>query len=106
MDQKREISDCINKLPAEKMCEVVQIIQESIPLETGQEEIELDIESFDNATLWKLYQFVKDDQKKPKMKKERSIRKRIKEEVMDQSDSSNILSDSDSDDSSNSSEES
>jgi len=32
MDQKREISDCINKLPAEKMCEVVQIIQESIPL--------------------------------------------------------------------------
>ena len=32
MDQKREISDCINKLPLEKMCEVVQIIQESMPL--------------------------------------------------------------------------
>jgi len=103
MDQKREISDCINKLPAEKMCEVVQIIQESIPLETGQEEIELDIESFDNATLWKLYQFVKEDEKKPRKK---NIRKRMKNEVMDQSDSSNILSDSDSDDSSNSSEES
>jgi len=32
MDQKREISDCINRLPLEKMCEVVQIIQESMPL--------------------------------------------------------------------------
>ncbi|KAG4088413.1 hypothetical protein H8356DRAFT_1085519 [Neocallimastix lanati (nom. inval.)] len=108
MDQKREISDCINKLPLEKMCEVVQIIQESMPLETGQEEIELDIDSFDTTTLWKLYQYVKDNQKKPKkeIRKERvNIKKRIKNEIIDQSDdSSNSLSDSDSDDSFNSSE--
>ncbi|KNE57304.1 hypothetical protein AMAG_18035 [Allomyces macrogynus ATCC 38327] len=59
---KRELSERINDLSAEKLQQVLTIIQESMPsLSDGQEEIELDISSLDHRTLYRLWQLVTDD---------------------------------------------
>ncbi|KAK9712288.1 hypothetical protein K7432_007222 [Basidiobolus ranarum] len=61
-EQKRELSDSINLLPGEKLNTVVSIIHSSMPHlkdTSGQEEIELDIDSLDHRTLYKLYKFVR-----------------------------------------------
>mmetsp|Transcript_14412 Transcript_14412/g.18883 ORF Transcript_14412/g.18883 Transcript_14412/m.18883 type:complete len:946 (-) Transcript_14412:444-3281(-) len=59
--EKRALSENINKLAPEKLARVVQIIQESIPLEERSEddEIEIDIDSLDQATLRRLEVYVK-----------------------------------------------
>jgi len=75
MEQKKELSESINNLPPEKLGEVVQIIQESMPLETGQEEIELDIDSFDPTTLYRLYRIVVDNKTDIPVSKRRKIQK-------------------------------
>jgi len=58
--QKKELSEMINYLSEEKISGVVDIIKSSIPdIKDTQEEIELDIETIDPATLCKLYNYVK-----------------------------------------------
>ncbi|KAI8361275.1 Bromodomain-containing protein [Mortierella sp. GBAus27b] len=75
-EQKKELSDSINKFEGEKLANVVQIIHNSMPHlrdNGGQEEIELDMDSLDPRTLYKLYQYVKKNtapkRKKPAPKK-------------------------------------
>jgi hypothetical protein len=75
MEQKKELSESINKLPPEKLGEVIQIIQESMSLETGQEEIELDIDSFDPSTLYRLYRIVVENKPDIPLSKRRKIQK-------------------------------
>ncbi|KAG0289366.1 hypothetical protein BGZ98_003852 [Dissophora globulifera] len=61
-EQKKELSDSINKFEGDKLANVVQIIHSSMPHlrdNGGQEEIELDMDSLDPRTLFKLYQYVK-----------------------------------------------
>ncbi|KAI7820013.1 hypothetical protein BC939DRAFT_458684 [Gamsiella multidivaricata] len=75
-EQKKELSDSINKFEGDKLANVVQIIHNSMPHlrdNGGQEEIELDMDSLDPRTLYKLYQYVKKNttvkRKKPAPKK-------------------------------------
>jgi len=104
MEQKKELSESINKLPPEKLGEVIQIIQESMSLETGQEEIELDIDSFDPSTLYRLYRIVVENKpdiplsKRRKIQKEYSKQHKESNSNMDEVSSSSSLSDTDSDD--------
>lgn len=70
-EEKKELSEAINTLAGDKLGRVVQIIHESMPQlqgESGQEEIELDIDSLDLVTLNKLWNFVKGsaNRRKPK----------------------------------------
>jgi len=59
-NQKKELSEMINYLSEEKISGVVDIIKSSIPdIKDTQEEIELDIETINPATLYKLYNYVK-----------------------------------------------
>ncbi|KAJ3103185.1 hypothetical protein HDU97_010318 [Phlyctochytrium planicorne] len=75
-DQKRELSEKINDLSPDKLETVYEIIRRGLPhLDTqsaGQEEIELDIDSLDKATLYKLYKFVKNSTKKPPAKRQKT----------------------------------
>jgi hypothetical protein len=67
LEQKRELSENINLLSSEDLGTVVTIIQQSLPQlkdATGDEEIELDIDSLDTKTLHKLYRFVMKNTKK------------------------------------------
>ncbi|KAG0324703.1 hypothetical protein BG004_003384 [Podila humilis] len=61
-EQKKELSDAINNFEGDKLANVVQIIHSSMPHlrdNGGQEEIELDMDSLDPKTLYKLHQYVK-----------------------------------------------
>jgi bromodomain-containing factor 1 len=64
-EMKQEMSEMISRLPEKKMLHVVNIIQESMPQlkNSGQDEIELDIDQLDLNTQLKLYNYVvrKDD---------------------------------------------
>ncbi|KAF5102710.1 hypothetical protein D0Z00_000202 [Geotrichum galactomycetum] len=59
-EMKKELSEAIGTLPEKKMIHVLTVIQESMPQlrNTDQEEIELDMDTLDPATLWKLYTYV------------------------------------------------
>ncbi|KAG5181223.1 hypothetical protein JKP88DRAFT_346642 [Tribonema minus] len=58
-EEKRQLSVNINRLPAEKLTRVVQIIQERMPLGAQDEsEIEIDIDSMDTGTLRELQIYV------------------------------------------------
>ncbi|KAG0173770.1 hypothetical protein DFQ30_007055 [Apophysomyces sp. BC1015] len=57
--QKKELSENINSLSSDRMNTVLSIIQSSMPNLGGeQDEIELDIDSLDRATLHRLHEFV------------------------------------------------
>ncbi|KAJ1912764.1 hypothetical protein IWQ60_009516 [Tieghemiomyces parasiticus] len=60
-EEKQELSEGIGTLTPEQMNEVVLIIRSSMPeiSDSNQDEIELDIDSLDLATLWRLYTFVR-----------------------------------------------
>ncbi|KAK9727433.1 hypothetical protein K7432_001872 [Basidiobolus ranarum] len=60
-EQKQELSDNINLLSSDKLDVVINLIRSSMPElnEGDQDEIELDIDSLDKSTLYKLYKFVK-----------------------------------------------
>ncbi|RKP22504.1 hypothetical protein SYNPS1DRAFT_25728 [Syncephalis pseudoplumigaleata] len=76
LDQKRELSENINLLSGDKLTTVVAIIQQSVPSlkdATGEEEIELDIDSLDAKTLRKLYRFVMKNTKKKTSRKSRQV---------------------------------
>ncbi|KAF7730999.1 hypothetical protein EC973_001045 [Apophysomyces ossiformis] len=69
-EQKKELSEKINNLSSNRMNTVLQIIQSSMPnLDKDQDEIELDIDSLDRATLHRLHDFVtKNNSVSPKTK--------------------------------------
>ncbi|CAK9225835.1 unnamed protein product [Sphagnum troendelagicum] len=58
-EEKRELSINLEKLPGDKLERIVQIIKKRNP-DVGQneDEIEVDIDSFDNETLWELDRFI------------------------------------------------
>lgn len=61
-EEKRQLSADINILPPEKLGHVVDIVQEHMPLtnsQNGDDEIEIDIETLDTATLRHLQSYVK-----------------------------------------------
>ncbi|KAL7750612.1 transcription initiation at TATA-containing promoter protein [Sorochytrium milnesiophthora] len=62
-DMKKQLSDSINFLSVEKLHQVYAIIQESVPnlQETANDEIELDIASLDNSTIYRLWQLVTEE---------------------------------------------
>jgi hypothetical protein len=59
-DEKQELSELLGTLPAEKLEQAVQIMRKNPNIMQTDDEIEVDIESFDIDTLWELHQFVKD----------------------------------------------
>jgi len=58
-EEKRKLSINLESLPGDKLERIVQIIKKRNP-EVGQneDEIEVDIDSFDNDTLWELDRFI------------------------------------------------
>ncbi|CAI5484964.1 unnamed protein product [Closterium sp. Yama58-4] len=57
--EKQKLSVNLGKLPPEKLDRIVQIISERNPdLSQNADEIELDIDSLDNETLWELERYV------------------------------------------------
>eukprot|EP00249_Psilotum_nudum_P024540 c29213_g1_i2 orf=446-2140(+) len=58
-EEKRELSRNLESLAADKLEQIVQIIKSKDPnLRQTDDEIEVDIDSFDTETLWELHQFV------------------------------------------------
>ncbi|KAG0629484.1 hypothetical protein M758_1G107600 [Ceratodon purpureus] len=58
-EEKRKLSVNLEKLPGDKLERIVQIIKKKNPdLGQNEDEIEVDIDSFDNDTLWELDRFV------------------------------------------------
>ena len=69
-EQKRELSENINVLTQDQLARVLQIIRENTHIDESQgEEIELDIDSLDKKTLWKLYNYVSKHTRKAKKSK-------------------------------------
>lgn len=58
-EMKKALSESIQSLPEKKMAHVLTVIQESMPQlrNTDQDEIELDMDTLDPATLMKLYNY-------------------------------------------------
>jgi len=64
-EEKKKLSLSINSLPSESLGMVVKIIHERMPQLTGQgEEIEIDIDALDPATLRALERYIKGTQRK------------------------------------------
>jgi len=59
-EQKRRMSLALGALPGDKLYRVLEIVSESSNLSglDEQEEVELDIDSLDDETLWKLHRYV------------------------------------------------
>jgi hypothetical protein len=58
-EEKQKLSISLQSLPSEKLESVVQIIRKRNPgLFQQEDEIEVDIDSFDNETLWELHSYV------------------------------------------------
>ncbi|KAK9468155.1 Bromodomain-containing protein [Lipomyces arxii] len=57
-EMKKELSEKINTLSQTKMNHVIKMIRDSMPQIRGQDEIELDVDQLDPATVIKLYNFV------------------------------------------------
>ncbi|KAG1140798.1 hypothetical protein G6F36_015795 [Rhizopus arrhizus] len=58
-EEKKELSERINRLTGDRLNEVIQIIQSSLPdLDKGETEIVLDIDALDINTLKRLNDFV------------------------------------------------
>ena len=57
-EQKRQLSVALANLPVQKQARVVQIISEQNLTKSEDDEIEIDLDLMDNATLWRLFDFV------------------------------------------------
>jgi hypothetical protein len=69
-DQRAEISAGVAKLSGNNISKVVEIIRSSMPgLGSDDQEIEIDVNSLDNATLWRLHDFIETCNKKRKAPK-------------------------------------
>lgn len=65
-EQKRELAVAINGFTSAKLQKVVAIIRKRIPsFGEGDDELELDINSLDNSTLWELQTFVSSQKRRP-----------------------------------------
>lgn len=59
LEEKRQLQRLIKKLPPKNLDRVVEIIHPRNPLEKdSSEEIYVNLENEDNATLWRLYYYV------------------------------------------------
>ncbi|MCO5572520.1 hypothetical protein L7F22_026275 [Adiantum nelumboides] len=58
--EKQQLSEALGNLPPEKLDQAVQIMRKNPNLQQNDDEIEVDIESFDPETLWELHRFVMD----------------------------------------------
>lgn len=76
-EEKRTLSRNLENLPMDKLEQIVQIIRDKNPnLAQTEDEIEVDIDSFDSQTLWELHRFVMDfneDYGKSKMSAEKTL---------------------------------
>eukprot|EP00897_Mesotaenium_endlicherianum_P001996 jgi/Mesen1/1824/ME000141S00984 len=71
--EKRKLSVNLGKLPGDKLGRVVQIISEKNPsLNQTEDEIELDIDSLDNDSLWELDRYVANCMKSKNKNKRRA----------------------------------
>jgi len=72
-DEKRKLSLDINRLPKDKLCKVVSIIQKHEPLlkDTKPDEIEIDFETLRPITLRALEHFVKNCLRKDRAKQDK-----------------------------------
>ncbi|KAG0043445.1 hypothetical protein BGZ83_011402 [Gryganskiella cystojenkinii] len=89
-EQKVELSQRIDSFAGDQLSQVVQIIHESMPHlrdNGGQDEIELDMDSLDPKTLYKLYQFVC---KNPPEKRKRTLTKKARAIYSDDEEPINI----------------
>jgi hypothetical protein len=57
-DEKEKLSEQLGMLDADKLEEAVRIMRKNPNIMQTDDEIEVDIESFDVETLWELHQFV------------------------------------------------
>ncbi|KAJ8607187.1 hypothetical protein CTAYLR_007346 [Chrysophaeum taylorii] len=78
-DEKSQLSNDINSLPPEKLGHVVKIVQEHMPLASSNndDEIEIDIETLDTATLRHLQTYVKQALRKkggPRKSKQQTLK--------------------------------
>ncbi|KAG5447699.1 Bromodomain testis-specific protein [Clonorchis sinensis] len=76
-DEKRQLSLDINKLPGEKLGQVIQIIQQHEPShrDCNPDEIELDFETLQHTTLRELEQYVKAVLRNAKMSSRKVVKK-------------------------------
>ncbi|KAH7277933.1 hypothetical protein KP509_38G016200 [Ceratopteris richardii] len=70
--EKQQLSESLANLPPEKLEQAVQIMRKNPNLTQNDDEIEVDIESFDPDTLWELHKFVMDS-KGSSVTEERSL---------------------------------
>ena len=71
-EEKQRLSASLQSLPAEKLENIVQIIKKRNPsLFQQEDEIEVDIDSFDTETLWELDRFVNNCKKSMSKNKEK-----------------------------------
>ena len=69
-DTKRTLATALNCLNSTKLGKVVSIVRKAQPgFGKGCEDAELDINSLDNCTLWRLHAFMESNKPKPKPKK-------------------------------------
>ncbi|KAF9335036.1 hypothetical protein BG006_001025 [Podila minutissima] len=68
LDQQKELSNTINNFTGQELADVIQIIHDSMPhlKNGGQDEIELDMDSLDPTTLYRLYEYVSQNRVKPR----------------------------------------
>jgi len=82
-DEKRKLSLDINRLPKDKLCKVVSIIQKHEPLlkDTKPDEIEIDFETLRPITLRALEHFVKNCLRKDRAKQDKKRELATKEKM-------------------------
>ncbi|KAG0353475.1 hypothetical protein BG005_007238, partial [Podila minutissima] len=68
LDQQKELSNTINNFTGQELADVIQIIHDSMPhlKNGGQDEIELDMDSLDPTTLYRLHEYVSQNRVKPR----------------------------------------
>jgi len=90
-EEKKELSNLIPTLPADKLRRCIEIIQAKAPkaaLQSNDNEFEIDIEKIDNITLRKLEKFIK---KKPKKKPKKQLRLEKDEQLQQQQTTSTTI---------------
>ncbi|KAI8360044.1 Bromodomain-containing protein [Mortierella sp. GBAus27b] len=83
-EQKKELSERINDFEGDQLATVVQIIHDSMPSlreSGGQEEIELDMDSLDPKTLYRLYQYVRSSSKQKQQPPPKKVRQYSQEDA-------------------------
>jgi hypothetical protein len=62
LEEKRSLKNSISKLSSKHMETIAEIICQNLPnIELTSGEVEIDIGTLDNKTLWKLYTFIEQE---------------------------------------------